>query len=251
MPQSIRLPQNQKRTYAPTWLAEEFMVPLLGSKIEELISTYALPSAQDKVLDVGCGGQPFRAYLESIGYTYTGFDVSQNSEGTVQILGAIDASLPSELLELSPFHFILCTEVMEHVADWKTSFHNMASLLAPGGRLLMTTPHFYPLHEEPYDFWRPTLHALRHFGSQVGLQEMYSSPVGDTWDVLGTLLGEVIAAGKTSAVHNRWEERIAAKFVRFAAKQLFNILHSHRLQKVVSLQSRIYLSNVIMFEKAS
>ena len=40
---------------------------------------------------------------------------------------------------------------------------NVAALLAPGGRVLLTVPHVYRLHEEPYDFWRPTLHAIHYF----------------------------------------------------------------------------------------
>lgn len=78
--------------------------------------------------------------MESIGYIYTAFDVNQNSEGTVDVIGAIDQPLPLGLLERGPFHFILCTEAMEHVADWDMAFKNFAALLAPHGRLLI--PNF-------------------------------------------------------------------------------------------------------------
>ena len=34
-----------------------------------------------RVLDVGCGRQPFRLTIEALGYSYTGVDVEQNPEG--------------------------------------------------------------------------------------------------------------------------------------------------------------------------
>ena len=104
------------------------------------------------MLDVGCGHQPFRTHLESSGGRYTSLDAQQNPEKTVDFVGAIDDDLSAGLLEIGPFDFILCTEVLEHVADWQKAFTNMASLMARQGRLLITCPHFYQLHEEPYDF---------------------------------------------------------------------------------------------------
>ena len=53
----------------------------------------------------------------------------------------------------------------------------------------MTCPMFYPLHEEPYDFWRPTLHALDYFARRAGLRVVERQGAGDAWDILGTLLG--------------------------------------------------------------
>ena len=91
-----------------------------------------------------------------MGFDYTGADVQQNKAATVDFVAAIDQPLPPQLAGAGPFDFIVCTEVLEHVADWEMAFRNLRSLLAPGGRLLITCPHFYPLHETPHDYWRPT-----------------------------------------------------------------------------------------------
>src|SRR5262249_50198528 len=154
------------REYVPNSAQDEFIVPLLAERIRRAIAEYAAPApAAGRALDIGCGGQPFRGDLEAIGYAHWGPHVPQNPEGTVDVICAIDDTLPPALLASGRFDFLICTEVLEHVADWESAFRNFSRLLAARGRLLVTCPHFYPLHAEPYDFWRPTPHALRHFGA--------------------------------------------------------------------------------------
>src|SRR2546430_322094 len=129
----------ERPNYEPTSQQEQFIVPLLCREIERAIATYATPApVGGRALDVGCGRQPFRKALESIGYAYTSLDVQKNPEGTVDIVCAVDEPLPKEVTAHQPFQFLLCTEVMEHVANWDAAFRNMATLMARGGRLLVT-----------------------------------------------------------------------------------------------------------------
>ena len=126
----------------------------------------------------------FRKDLEALGYSYIGIDVQQNPEKSVDVICQIDKPLSAEMTNLGEFNFILCTEVLEHVAEWELAFGNFYKLLAPGGRLFITCPHFYQLHEEPYDFWRPTNHTLNYFGNKFKLRNIYQVNAGDAWDVL-------------------------------------------------------------------
>ncbi|NQU10570.1 methyltransferase domain-containing protein [bacterium] len=54
---------------------------------------------------------------------------------------------------------ILCSEVLEHVADYRVAIAEIARVLRPGGRVLITCPFLYPLHG-PADYWRFTPQAL-------------------------------------------------------------------------------------------
>ena len=180
---------DERSVYIPRGRAEEFIVPLLARAIPEAIERFGRPLEGRRVLDIGCGRQPFRPLLAALGFQYTGLDTQQNEDGTVDVVAAIDQPLPATLLAAPPFHFILGTEILEHIADWDAAFENVSRLLPEGGRVLLTCPQFYQLHEEPYDFWRPTVHALRFYAERHRLRVVELRKLGDGWDVLGTVLG--------------------------------------------------------------
>jgi SAM-dependent methyltransferase len=231
---------------------EAFMVPQLAAQIDAALRDHAAPLARSvaspKALDVGCGNQPLRGDLEAMGYAYTSLDVHQNKAGTVDVLGAIDRPLPEALPARGPFDFIACTEVMEHVPDWATAFANLARLLKPGGKLLVTTPFFYPLHEEPYDFWRPTKYALRAYAERAGLDVVSQHAAGGPWEVIGTALGAFQALPKSG---RPWH-RLGAAAANVVRKALWVLVRSGILQRLApSYRTGLYLSNVVVFARAA
>jgi SAM-dependent methyltransferase len=246
MMQMSEIVENRRNSYATPSTEDSFIVNLLRNGIETILATQPAP-LNGRALDIGCGSQPFRDRLESLGYTYVSFDLEQNVEQSVDYLGAIDQPLPTQLCHAAPFDFILCTEVMEHVADWQTSFSNFAKLLAPGGKLLITCPHFYRLHEEPYDFWRPTPYAIEHFANQSGLTMIRHEKAGTGWDVLGTLL----AFSWTFPAQNRLSDRIVTKLVSLSRAWIIRQLQQRSLQEHVQLNSTFYVANIVLLEKPS
>lgn len=56
---------------------------------------------------------------------------------------------------------VICSKVLEHVADVRASLQEIARVLKPGGRLLITCPFLYPIHG-PQDFWRFTPQAFEY-----------------------------------------------------------------------------------------
>lgn len=60
------------------------------------------------------------------------------------------------------FDIILCNNVLEHVFDFKKGMKNIYDALKLNGILILTVPVFYPLHDEPNDYWRFTEHSLRN-----------------------------------------------------------------------------------------
>jgi SAM-dependent methyltransferase len=236
----------EKATYKPTGPQEEFIVPVLKEEIDKLIEEYTIVNQEKtRVLDVGCGRQPFRNVFEAKGYQYLSLDAQQSPENVVDFICEIDQLLPEKILDASPFNFIFCTEVLEHVADWDTTFRNFSQLLAPGGRLLITCPYFYPLHEVPYDFWRPTPYALQYYGSKFGLKLLYQKNAGNTWDILGTILG----ASHIMPASRKITDRVISRIAKYSHQILFSLLSKRFLQSHVQLNSSLYLSNIVVFEK--
>jgi SAM-dependent methyltransferase len=242
----LRSPLRERTQYVPNLPQEEFIVPLLRREIELSITRYAVPArGAAKAVDIGCGGQPFRTLLQQVGYSYCGVDVNADGGPPVDVACSADELLPDELLRRGPFDFLLCTEVVEHVADWQTAFANFASLLAPGGRALITAPYFYQLHEEPYDFWRPTLHAIDYYARRNGLHVLYSQAAGDVWDVLGTAL----ATCRFVPSSGQLVDRVLAKAIRVATRLTCRAILAGKLQQRVRAEGPLYLSNVVVLEK--
>jgi 2-polyprenyl-3-methyl-5-hydroxy-6-metoxy-1,4-benzoquinol methylase len=59
------------------------------------------------------------------------------------------------------FDIILCLNVLEHVYDYEKAIKNIYQALKEGGTVAIAVPAFYPLHDEPHDYWRFTEHSLR------------------------------------------------------------------------------------------
>jgi SAM-dependent methyltransferase len=239
-------PDRRRQHYKPLAPQEAFIVPLIRQHLDALLGMEPLNKGQGKrCLDVGCGGQPLRPCVESLSYTYYGLDVVQTTDESIDFVAFIDQELPAALLAQPPFDLILCTEVLEHVADWDRAFANLARLLAARGHLLITCPMFYQLHEEPYDFWRPTPYAFQFFADRYGLETVHLKKVGDAWDVLGTTLANVggFAAAKT------FSSRLAAKLFCKTRDWVLKLLLQRKIQRLIRLAGPLYQVNVALLRR--
>ena len=230
------------------------MVPLLRSAIEggiEAAAALRVTNAQfrppPRALDVGCGGQPFRALIERLGYVYFAIDTQAQAGVVLDAVWAVDEPISGALAELAGngFDLVLCTEVLEHVFDWPAAWANLHRLLAPGGRLVITCPHIYPLHEEPYDFWRATPHALRRFADRFGFVVVAQRELGDGFDVLGT----VNAACTPDPARRGLVSNIVATAARKCRKVRHRLLRGRMFRNLLKPRSKLYLSNFIVLTK--
>ncbi len=222
------------------------MVPLLRAAIRnEIDNVLGKKLGSAKVLDVGAGECPLRDSVAKYSASYFSLDVGQNSSRTIRFCCRIDQALPVDVAEAGPFDFILCTEVMEHVADWSQAFDNFFRLLVPGGYLLITTPFFYMLHEEPNDYWRATDHALKYFAVQNGFQIDHCTRLGNGLDVMGTLLGSsYVCRNEKSA----WAF-VPTAFIMILHRLLFMMTRWSGVRRYTSLNGNFYLSNVVLLHK--
>ena len=98
-----------------------------------------------RALDVGCGDGRFTAVLAEAGAQVIGADVAQaaldraaaHHPGLDFRLIAIDEPLPFGDCQ---FDLVWASEVVEHVSDTARWMSEVRRVLAPGGRLLLTTP---------------------------------------------------------------------------------------------------------------
>ena len=131
---------------------------------------------------MGCGTGDFTAAMARAGADAIGVDVAEAAlrrarsrhPGVEFRLVPLDGPLP---FEDGSFELVWASEVIEHVADTARWLSEVRRVLAPGGRLLVTTPSHGRLRVA------------------VGGVERFSEPLGDhlhlyTKRSLGALLGE-------------------------------------------------------------
>jgi SAM-dependent methyltransferase len=236
---------DERRIYKPRARQERFIVPLLARAIEQTLHNHR---SQGDALDVGCGGQPMRATIESLGYRYFGLDTQRQVGVDTAFVCAIDEPLPPDLEahgQRGGFGLIVCTETLEHVADWATAFANLAKLSRAGGVVIITCPHVYPLHEQPYDFWRPTPHAIEHFAKRNRFEVVEQRRLGDAWDVLGTVLAASAPGGVGVA------GAVLAALVRPVRTALIWTCGLRALRAIVRPKGEMYLSNLAVLRRSA
>jgi ubiquinone/menaquinone biosynthesis C-methylase UbiE len=133
-----------KDYYEDLWegLPAELEPPLLGPRLAFL---RAEVRPGDRALDVGCGAGEFTAALAQAGAQAIGVDVAQAAlERARERHPALDFRLvpldgPLPFAD-SAFELVWASEVIEHVADTARWLSEVRRVLAPRGRLLLTTP---------------------------------------------------------------------------------------------------------------
>ena len=146
------------------------MLQGLSSNIKAVIH-----EATGNILDIGCGRQPYRAWVQTTG-KYIGLDIDRMNN----ILDVVSTSIVLPF-DTASFDTVLCFEVLEHVPQPFSTFAEIARVLKPGGILLLTTPQSWRLHEAPYDFFRFTCFGLHHLAEYHGLVVESIVPHSGVW----------------------------------------------------------------------
>ena len=140
--------------------------------------------AHGKLLDIGCGNKPYENMFAGCINQYIGCDVVQSSDSRVDVICPATA-IP---LEDESFNTVLCTQVIEHVADHRRLLQEAFRLLQKGGTLILSGPMYWPLHEEPHDFFRFTEHGFRYLLEDIGFVITKIKSNGGKWATCGQVL---------------------------------------------------------------
>lgn len=121
-----------------------------------------------RVLDLGCADCRARDWL--VNCQYVGLDyplTARDLYGTRPDVFGDGAALP---FADASFDTVLLLDVLEHVADADAVLHEIARVLRPRGRVLISMPFLYPVHDAPHDYRRYTSHGLMERVRRAGLK---------------------------------------------------------------------------------
>jgi SAM-dependent methyltransferase len=112
-----------------------------------------LPGYGGRVLDVGCGGKPYRSWFGAV-TEYVGLDVVPGS--SVDVVVSSNDRWP--LLD-EHFDVLFSSQVLEHVENLEFTLLEMKRVLKKGGGAVLAFPFLYNEHGTPWDYRRFTVHG--------------------------------------------------------------------------------------------
>jgi len=75
------------------------------------------------------------------------------------------------------FDYVITTEMMEHVEDWREAIRNLKGVCRPGGHILITTrSKGFPLHNYPNDWWRFEVADMLNIFSDCSIVSVMKDP---------------------------------------------------------------------------
>jgi SAM-dependent methyltransferase len=138
-----------------------------------------------RVLDVGAGVGRYRPLFNHCKYEAHDFGREPSTVGKYTRLD-YESDVTAIPVADESFDVVLCTEVLEHVPDPIRAVGEIARILRPEGRLLLTAPLGSSLHQEPYHFYGGyTPHWYRRFLPEVGLEVEHLEANGGFFRLFG------------------------------------------------------------------
>lgn len=144
-----------------------------------------------KLLEIGSRARSGNEYKHIVppGWEYVGFDLVEGPN--VDVVG--DAHELAAAVGDQRFDAVLSVSVFEHLLmPWKVVVE-INRVLEPGGLVFITTHQSYPLHDEPWDFWR---------FSEKAWPGLFNAATG--FEILGAAHGERATVVPWTANESTW-----------------------------------------------
>lgn len=142
-------------------------------KLDEQVSKYG---GNSKTLEVGAYGKPSysRFFTNKVG-----LDVREGPG--VDVVGSV-YELP---FEDHSFETVLCMVVMEHLEYPDKAIAEMKRVLKPGGKIIISVPFLFPIHDSPGDYWRFTKYGLQVLFRDWDIEKLIAETnINETFAVL-------------------------------------------------------------------
>lgn len=185
------------RHFRPKAWTDQSDYSYIGTHLIERSIALLAPQLRGKFLDVGCGTQPYACYFNHLSEQHAcDFDPQR---------GNVDFACPADKIPVpdGTYDSILCTEVLEHTPDPLAVWREFHRILRPGGNVLLSTPMYWPSHEQPYDFTRFPPHGLQYLAEKAGFTVNCLLPRGGVWAFLAQVVLHAIPQYFRASIQRR------------------------------------------------
>jgi len=150
-----------------------------------------MPQLKGKLLDIGCGKMPYRAYILDCTDVsqYTGMDIDNSLTYDRDISPDVRWDGITMPFQNDCFDSAIATEVLEHCPDPEMVLKEIYRVLKPGGIFFFTVPFLWNLHEVPHDEYRYTPFSLERHLHNSGFRDIDLYPMGGWHASMAQMLG--------------------------------------------------------------
>ena len=138
------------------WLGKRFSRYGLYGYIRKCCKEISLGNGN--ILFVGSGGE-LQAVVES-------HLTSLNKITSIDLDESRNPDLVMDVTNLqfknNSFDYVFMLEVLEHIPEPTLAMGELHRCLRPGGKLFISTPFVFGIHDAPYDYFRYTKHGLQY-----------------------------------------------------------------------------------------
>jgi SAM-dependent methyltransferase len=193
--------------------------------------------ASGALLDVGSGTMPFRSSVTGLVEEYHSLDIERRVP---------DVDFVADIRDMRSvgsgnYDVVLCSQVLEHVAEPGKAIEEIMRILRPGGRLVLTVPFLSRLHEEPFDYFRFTEYGLRVLLEASGFQVVEVLPTGSLLSFVGHQVSMIVVCGT-------WD-RPLLRDVAFWLNAFLIVLPCYWLDRLLGIERKVPLNYVAVAVK--
>ena len=142
-----------------------------------------------RLLDLGCGSAPLYLLYRPLVSSIVCVDWGESKESVTYADYLCDLNLPLPF-EDGSFDSIIISDVIEHIFNPHQLWSEMNRVLSRNGKILMSTPFFYCLHEIPNDYYRYTEYALRRHAENASLTIVILDQLGGSLEIVTDIVSK-------------------------------------------------------------
>jgi SAM-dependent methyltransferase len=205
--------------------------------------TVYIPQLKGRLMDFGCGSKPYKSLFTVDEYIGVDYD----SEGHPHDDEPVDIFYDGKHLPFPDQHFdsVFSTEVFEHVFNLEEILLEINRVMKPGARILITCPFVICEHEEPNDYARYTIFALRSLFENSGFKVLEIDKTGGNIEAIMQLKITYIARHILPVFRKIPVVRSLARLVVYSSMNLYALL----LSAILPRRKDLYLNNIFLCEK--